>query len=69
MTDPEDVIFFQDGIRDGEHLRFEMHSSFLEVVKRTEKRLVVASGTREERVQQVLGEIQQFKKDKIRFSS
>ena len=69
VTDPKDVVFFQDGIRDGENLRFEMHKSFLEVAKRTQRRLVVASGSRDERVQQVLGEIQQFEKDKIHFSS
>ncbi len=69
VTDPEDVVFFQDGIRDGEHLRSEMHKSFLEVAKRTQRRLVVASGSREERVWQVLREIHQFEKDEIRFSS
>ncbi len=69
VTDPEDVVFFQDGIRDGEHLRSEMHKSFLEVAKRTQRRLVVASGSREERVRQVLREIHQIEKDEIRFSS
>ena len=69
VTDPEDVVFIQDGIRDGEHLRSEMHKSFLEVAKRTQRRLVVASGSREERVRQVLREIHQFEKDEIRFSS
>ena len=54
VTDPSDVDFWQDGIRDGEHLRFEMHNSFLEVVERTKKAFVVARGSREERVQQIL---------------
>ena len=69
VTDPDDVVFFQDGIRDGEHLRSEMHKSFLEVAERTQRQVVLASGSREERVRSVLSEIQQLVNDTPLISS
>ena len=53
VTSPEDVSFSQDGIRDGEDLRLEMHELFIQVARQTGRPVLVAKGDRFERVRQV----------------
>jgi len=59
ITSPDDVPFEQDGIRDGEDVRFAMHGEFLESVVSTGKPHIVATGTPEERLAATLRKIQQ----------
>jgi len=68
ITDPQDVVFVQDGLRDGEHLRHEMHNSFVEIARQTKKPVVVATGSRQERVSQLITEIEKHEKEHPRFS-
>jgi len=49
-----EIPFIQDGIRDGEHLRREMHDWCVEQAKRTAKPYFVARGTLEKRVEESL---------------
>lgn len=50
VTDPADVAFVQDGLRDGEHLRAGMRHRFLELVAASGRPWQVVSGNREERL-------------------
>jgi NadR type nicotinamide-nucleotide adenylyltransferase len=68
VTDPEDVEFEQDGIRDGEHLRKSMHDSFLEMAKKTGKAVVLASGSRDQRVGDVIEKLREHESKYPRFS-
>jgi nicotinamide riboside kinase len=67
VTDPQDVVFVQDGIRDGEHLRHEMHNSFVEIARKTNKPVIIATGSREDRVSQLITEIEKYEKKHPRF--
>lgn len=49
ITGPE-IPFVQDGIRDGEHIRLEMHAWFIQHIKKTGIPYVVVTGSREERL-------------------
>jgi hypothetical protein len=66
-TDPQDVVFVQDGLRDGEHLRHEMHNSFVEIARKTNKPVIIATGSREDRVSQLIIEIEKYEKKHPRF--
>jgi nicotinamide riboside kinase len=68
VTDPNDVKFEQDGIRDGEHLRKSMHDSFLDTAMQTGKTVVNASGSRSERVRCVVEKIREHELNHPRFS-
>jgi NadR type nicotinamide-nucleotide adenylyltransferase len=67
VTDPSDVEFYQDGIRDGEHLRHEMHEAFIEIVERAQRLFVIAKGSREERVARVIDAIKGYESTVPRF--
>jgi NadR type nicotinamide-nucleotide adenylyltransferase len=68
VTDPEDVEFEQDGIRDGEDLRTSMHDSFLRMAKKTGKTVVLASGSRDQRVSNVIEKLREHESNFPRFS-
>jgi hypothetical protein len=68
VTDPNDVKFEQDGIRDGEHLRKSMHDSFVDTAMQTGKTVIIASGSRSERVRCVVEKIKKYESDHPRFS-
>jgi len=67
ITDPNDVEFEQDGIRDGEHLRNEMHDSFIEMAKKTGNPVIIASGNRHQRVSYVVDQLREHESDNPRF--
>lgn len=50
VTDPTDVEFVQDGIRDGEHVRHAMHKRFCELSDASGRSWKLVSGTPRERV-------------------
>lgn len=50
----DEIPFVQDGLRDGEHIRHDMHQWFLEEVTRTNTPCTVVHGSIEQRIQQVL---------------
>ncbi len=45
-----DIPFLQDGTRDGEHIRFNMHKRFEEELKKRNKKYVLLSGSHEARL-------------------
>jgi len=68
VTDPRDVEFEQDGIRDGEHLRNSMHDSFVEMAMKTRKTVVIASGSRDQRIDDVIEKLREHESKYPRFS-
>jgi NadR type nicotinamide-nucleotide adenylyltransferase len=50
ITSPDGVAFDQDGLRDGEQLRSEMHERFIGELESSGVRWVVVAGSREERL-------------------
>jgi NadR type nicotinamide-nucleotide adenylyltransferase len=46
----DEIPFVQDGTRDGEHIRHDMHKRFLEKLEETNRPYIVVSGSVEERV-------------------
>ncbi len=48
-----DIPFVQDGIRDGEHIRAQMHARFIEELEKQDVPWILVSGTIEERIAQV----------------
>jgi hypothetical protein len=57
LTSPAGVAFEQDGWRDGEHLRHEMHDWFRAALEAQAAPWIEVQGTRLARVQQVLDEL------------
>ncbi len=49
LTAP-DFAFVQDGTREGEQIRLEMHQWFVEVLKQKGKRYITVKGSREQRM-------------------
>jgi NadR type nicotinamide-nucleotide adenylyltransferase len=54
ITSPPDVSFLQDGVRDGEHVRFAMHARFVELAAASGRPYLEVSGTEAERLERVL---------------
>jgi HTH-type transcriptional regulator, transcriptional repressor of NAD biosynthesis genes len=54
ITSPHHVDFHQDGVRDGEHVRFAMHRRFVELAAESGQPYLEVSGSAGERVEQVL---------------
>jgi nicotinamide riboside kinase len=48
----DEIPFVQDGTRDGEHIRHDMHKRFLEKLNETNRPYIVVSGPPEERVRE-----------------
>jgi nicotinamide riboside kinase len=57
LTSPEGVAFVQDGWRDGEHVRLEMHDWFREALDGQPVPWIEVSGSPEARVERVLDEL------------
>ncbi len=49
-----DFSFIQDGTRDGEHIRMEMHQWFIEELTRKQHNFIVVSGSHENRMSQAI---------------
>ncbi len=46
----DEIPFVQDGTRDGEHIRHEMHQWFIDGLEQSRRNYIVVSGTKEERL-------------------
>jgi NadR type nicotinamide-nucleotide adenylyltransferase len=53
----DEIPFVQDGTRDGEHIRHEMHEWFEQALKDSKRNYIVVRGTHDERMQQATGAI------------
>lgn len=53
----DEIPFVQDGLRDGEHIRHDMHKRFVERLAEDKKPFVVVRGSREERLAQAVSAI------------
>jgi NadR type nicotinamide-nucleotide adenylyltransferase len=67
VTDPADVDFVQDGIRDGEHVRLAMHTRFCELAAASGRNWRIASGTPELRVAAALELLREHERSQPRF--
>ncbi len=59
LTDT-DIPFFQDGTRDGEHIRHHMHRRFIEELENRGKKYIILSGSREERLNKAVSECEKL---------
>jgi HTH-type transcriptional regulator, transcriptional repressor of NAD biosynthesis genes len=69
LTSPQNIAFDQDGLRDGEHLRDEMHRRFREVLADCGFPWIEVVGSRHERMQTVLAKADTLAIAKWTFSS
>jgi NadR type nicotinamide-nucleotide adenylyltransferase len=53
----DEIPFEQDGIRDGEHIRHDMHRRFIERLTEDGKRYILVNGSREARLAAAVGAI------------
>lgn len=67
VTDPTDVEFVQDGIRDGEHVRHAMHQRFCELSEASGRSWSLISGTPRERVATAISALTEFERRHPRF--
>jgi NadR type nicotinamide-nucleotide adenylyltransferase len=67
VTDPTDVEFVQDGIRDGEHVRHAMHQRFCELVDTSAPCWRLISGTPRERVDAAISALTEYEREHPRF--
>jgi HTH-type transcriptional regulator, transcriptional repressor of NAD biosynthesis genes len=51
----DEIPFVQNGIRDGEYIRHDMHQTFARELKRLQKTFILATGSREERLSKAIG--------------
>ncbi len=61
-----DIPFVQDGTRDGEHQRQNMHNRFLEELKKQNLKYIVVSGSKKKRLDTAITEINKLLKAKKR---
>lgn len=61
----DEIPFVQDGIRDGESIRHDMHARFVTEVAATGVQFIVATGTVEERLNKAIGQINKIIQRKI----
>jgi HTH-type transcriptional repressor of NAD biosynthesis genes len=54
----DEIPFVQDGLRDGEHIRHEMHTAFERKLASTGRRYLVVRGPHEERVQKASSHVE-----------
>lgn len=67
LTSPDGVHFEDDGMRDGEHLRHQMHERFLELVESSGRPYVVVDGDPANRVATALAAIEHYESSNPRF--
>ncbi len=53
----DEIPFEQDGTRDGEHIRHDMHKRFEEKLKETNRPYILLRGTHEERMKEAIAAI------------
>lgn len=56
----DEIPFVQDGTRDGEHIRHEMHQWFIDELERTGRTYIVVRGNPEERLAQAIEKIREL---------
>ena len=56
----DEIPFVQDGTRDGEHIRHEMHKWFIEDLDKTNGSYITVSGNEEECLHQAIKAIEKF---------
>ena len=69
VTDPSDVAFAQDGIRDSEHLRVTMHERFCDLVEASDRPWRIVAGSRDDRLAATLEFIKDFEETHSRFAT
>lgn len=60
-----DIPFVDDGLRDGEHIRHAMHQRFIEELDRAKVPYILVSGSVQERLDQAIPVINEFKSRKV----
>ncbi len=50
----DEIPFIQDGTRDGEHIRHDMHKRFIERLEETGRKYILVTGNREERLKKAI---------------
>jgi len=53
----DEIPFVQDGTRDGEHVRHQMHQRFIEELNKNQLKYLVVKGSSKTRLQQAIQEI------------
>ncbi len=53
----DEIPFEQDGTRDGEHIRHDMHKRFIERLKEEGKNYIIVTGSKEERLKKAIDAI------------
>ena len=61
----DEIPFVQDGLRDGEHIRHQMHSRFIERLKEDNKPFIVVTGSLEKRLHDAVDAINSKLKIKL----
>jgi len=56
----DEIPFVQDGIRDGEGIRHDMHKRFIERLEEDQKSYIIVTGNPEERLRNALKSIEQI---------
>lgn len=54
------IPFVQDGVRDGEHIRLNMHNEFMNEMKNEGFNFIVVSGSKQERLEKAVDEIRKI---------
>ena len=58
----DEIPFVQDGTRDGEHIRHEMHQWFIDRLDETKRKYIIVTGSPEERLKKAIEEIDKIMK-------
>ena len=56
----DEIPFVQDGLRDGEKIRHQMHQTFIERLKESNKPFIIVTGTPEQRLKSAVTAIEQL---------
>lgn len=56
----DEIPFVQDGLRDGEHIRHQMHQRFIEELDKTHRKYIVVRGDKQDRLKAAVGAITQL---------
>ncbi|MFA5831811.1 MAG: AAA family ATPase [Candidatus Paceibacterota bacterium] len=65
----DEIPFTQDGTRDGEHIRHEMHAWFKDELEKTGRKFITVTGSREERLECSVRAIEEIIRKQKDFSS
>lgn len=56
----DEIPFVQDGLRDGEKIRSQMHQTFIQRLKHSNKHFIIVTGSSEQRLKQAITAIDQL---------